>query len=1261
MIRSLWLRLLSRRLFRTLPRSRRTRPTGRYIKPRLESLEIRVVPTTFEVVGNVTGANQFTTLGAAIQAASSGDTIQIESGSHPGSGIVNQNGLTIQGDPVAGAAGLQTSNSRIDGLLLNGTDDTVTDVFAYKIFLGSSSSNSHISNNIYSPGGGVFSLSGDSGVVGTSAQPAQVTFSASAQTVQLSAKVLDISNLSTIVNEGTVTFTVQDSSGNTVGNPVTSSTVQNGVATANYTVPAGQAAGVYSIVPHYVDSTGTLTDLQDTNSTLTIKSSNANADNVTTTAGDASATFSSADQTVQLSATVTDTTNGGTTVNEGTVLFTVKDSSGNVIGKAVSGGVQGGDATANFTLPGGTAVGTYTINVSYSDSAGNFTDTQDNSGTLTVRSTNSNADNVTTTASDASATFSSADQTVQLNAAVIDTTNGGTLVKEGTILFTVKDSSGNTIGTPVSGMVQNGTAMANFTLPGGTAIGSYTINVSYSDSAGNFTDTQDVSGTLTVHAASGPDSVTTTARPADVVFSSSDQTVHLSAAVTDSTNSGTIVNEGTVTFTVQDAKGNTIGKAVTGTVLNGSTTADFTLPGGTAIGTYTIGVSYSDPAGKFTDTQDVSAALTVSSSVGNGPDHVTTSANSLTLTFSTASQPIQLTASVLDTSNSNTIVNEGTVTFTVKDAKGNTVGSQATSLTVSSGAAIAAYTLPAGQAPGTYTISVHYTDSAGNFTDTQDNNGTLTVRSSTASDNVSVAANAATATFSASSQPVQLTATVKDTTNSSTVVNEGTVTFTVKDAKGNIIGAEATSLTVQNGVATATYTLPAGQAVGTYAIFVHYTDSANKFTDTQDTSNTLTVQPTNTTADNVTTTAKPVTAFFSVVDRTVELSADVKDTTHTDTIVNEGTVNFTVVDASGNQIGNTVTGTVSNGTASADFAIPGNTSASPYGIRVSYTDSKGNFTDAHDTPAQLTLNPANVNTSADNGVTIGYNLSDQTITITGTLTNASHADDPIAAGMATIGVADGNGNVIGSLVDVPINNTKEGPIHVSTTYTIPAGTPGGTYGIIVGFKDSSGNYAWNIFHPNLLTINSAASSVILASATVTPEFGTPFVIETLTAQVGGPFGAITEGRVFFNLDGQTFVANVDGNGDATITIQLPLLAAAGPQGVQLDYADTTANFVHSQNLQTIQWNPSDVLPTGSGGIATFNADGSQAVQTLSFGSALFTIAYDAAGRIGFLDFGGVFNLSFSYNGLGELTQISLDGVPVLFLLYTPQGQLMGVI
>jgi hypothetical protein len=99
----------------------------------------------------------------------------------------------------------------------------------------------------------------------------------------------------------------------------------------------------------------------------------------TTTVSDATAVFSASDQNVTLNATV-----GGaaTPIDEGTVTFTVRDASNNVIGLPVVGNVSGGAASANYVLPGGTAPQTLTITGEFS--GGTFTQPSSDTASLTV-------------------------------------------------------------------------------------------------------------------------------------------------------------------------------------------------------------------------------------------------------------------------------------------------------------------------------------------------------------------------------------------------------------------------------------------------------------------------------------------------------------------------------------------------------------------------------------------------------------------------------------------------------------------------------------------------------------------------------------------------------------------------------------------------------------------------------------------------------------------------------------------------------------
>ncbi len=222
--------------------------------------------------------------------------------------------------------------------------------------------------------------------------------------------------------------------------------------------------------------------------------------NVTTAASAATAFFSPQAQEVPLRATVSDTSNSATTVNEGTVTFTMKDSSGNTVGSPVQATVSNGVATtSSFSLPAGQAVGSYNIDVSYSDSSGDFIDSGDTASTLTV-----SAANVTTLASAESVAFSLQAQTVFLSAAVTDASNAAVTVNGGNVTFTLKDANGNTVGSPVQGSVSSGIADASFNLPAGQALGSYSIDVSYSDSSGDFTDSGDTASTLTITPPTSP-------------------------------------------------------------------------------------------------------------------------------------------------------------------------------------------------------------------------------------------------------------------------------------------------------------------------------------------------------------------------------------------------------------------------------------------------------------------------------------------------------------------------------------------------------------------------------------------------------------------------------------------------------------------------------------------------------------------------------------------------------------------------------------
>ncbi len=277
------------------------------------------------------------------------------------------------------------------------------------------------------------------------------TFKSSAQNVSLSATV---TSGSTNINEGNVTFTVL-SGINIIGTPVMVG-VSSGVAsTSNYAITAGTAAGTYTIEAIYY-GTGNYLGSIDASHTLTIS-----AATTTTAAQNASTTYSSAPQSVPLTASISSSAGA---VNGGAVTFTILNN-GTTIATATSGTIVGGNASATVTLPAGTAVNTYTIQAVYSGT-GNFGTSTDSMHSLTVYATS------TSTALSSSANPSVYGQAVTFTAIVTPSSPGyGT--PTGSVTF--KD------GTTVLGTQTLSGEAATFTISS-LALGSHSITAVYGGS-----------------------------------------------------------------------------------------------------------------------------------------------------------------------------------------------------------------------------------------------------------------------------------------------------------------------------------------------------------------------------------------------------------------------------------------------------------------------------------------------------------------------------------------------------------------------------------------------------------------------------------------------------------------------------------------------------------------------------------------------------------------------------------------------------------
>jgi hypothetical protein len=107
---------------------------------------------------------------------------------------------------------------------------------------------------------------------------------------------------------------------------------------------------------------------------------------------------------------------------------------------------------------------------------------------------------------------------------------------------------------------------------------------------------------------------------------------------------------------------------------------------------------------------------------------VTVTAGSVTISSSPQAQTITLTATA--TANG-APVPQGVVLLTVTDSSGHPIGNNPTRAVITNGSGSAQFTVPAGLAPGTYTITGVFSDPAGPYSNGTDVPGTLTVNGST--------------------------------------------------------------------------------------------------------------------------------------------------------------------------------------------------------------------------------------------------------------------------------------------------------------------------------------------------------------------------------------------------------------------------------------------------------------------------------------------------------------------------------------------------
>jgi hypothetical protein len=168
-----------------------------------------------------------------------------------------------------------------------------------------------------------------------------------------------------------------------------------------------------------------------------------------------------------------------------------------------------------------------------------------------------------------------------------------------------------------------------------------------------------------------------------------------------------------------------------------------------------------------------------------------------------------------------------------------------------------------------------------------------------------------------------------------------------------------------------------------------------------------------------------------------------------------------------------------------------------------------------------------------------------------------------------------------------------------------------------------------------------AASIQFVTVTVVPNLFALNETETIDVHISSP-GVVKQGMVTFTVDGHTVRANVDGSGDATASLTLPLSTMASPQSISTVVSG--ANLSPADAAEMVLWTPYNaLLPTR----ATFAADGSQSVQSYLGGLPLWDFLYTPSGQLSEVVFGPNW-LSWDFLYLDAVTVVRLNGaLPVM--------------
>lgn len=480
----------------------------------------------------------------------------------------------------------------------------------------------------------------------------------------------------------------------------------------------------------------------------------------------------------------------------------------------------------------------------------------------------------------------------------------------------------------------------------------------------------------------------------------------------------------------------------------------------------------------------------------------------------------------------------------------------------------------------------------------------------------------ASVTFNTVSQSVTLSAAVTSTGT----VSEGTITFTVLDGSSNTIGSPVVSDPVSSGAASVVYSLPDGTPAGSYTIQAAYTDPGGTFANSTGTS-VLTVSS----AASITSSSN-ATTLYSAGGQSIPLSATVTSAAGT---VNEGSVLFTLMNASSVTVGSPTAGAVSGNVASVNYTLPAGLPLGPYTIQAAFSDTSNDFASSSDNSHTLsvtgiapTITSAN-STSFFAGIAGSFTITTTgtpapTLSVTGTLPTGLTFTDHLNGSATISGTATGTAgaypltitasnsvspdasqsftlNVSNSVFVV--TTTADDTSYYGNAGNCPPGGPSGGSGLNCTFRDAVaaaqaagvGNVTFSptVFAtPQTITLSSPGGAIRLyPNTTITGPTGTVSgkTVNLVTIHAGtSPNSGIfdtnypsTPGVVITNLNltGATYIAfKIEGGGVVTAS---GLYVYGNNSGIANYGTITVSNSTFTGNQATSSQNGSALYNQGT--------------------------------------------------------------------------------